>query len=153
MPLELSELTSNSEFRELTECEFTSFENPHSNLLRLYFPVFDGDREKSLEEATERQIQWHNSDPHGHWIVIKDTTTNKVVAAANWEFFDENPYAKKSDEECSWFPAGEDREMANLLLGQFFVPRMAFMAKPHACKTYLQFLINSLWSTAAPVEL
>lgn len=73
MPLELSELSSDTEFPELVYVEWASFEKPCCKLIRLYFPVHgDGPeaRAAALKESTERQIGWHRSDPTSHWIKI-----------------------------------------------------------------------------------
>jgi hypothetical protein len=136
MPLELSGLSSDTEFPELVYVEWESFEKPCCKLIRLYFPVHgDGPeaRAAALKESTERQIGWHRSDPTSHWIKITDTDTGALAGASYWHIYESNPYANVSDDECTWFPAGEDREIANQLMGQFLESRMKYMAKPHLC--------------------
>ena len=56
------------------------------------------------------------------------------MGAACWHLYTKNPYSVPSDDdECTWFPAGEEREMANSLMDQFVAPRMKYMANPHVC--------------------
>ncbi|KAL9110770.1 MAG: hypothetical protein Q9227_004762 [Pyrenula ochraceoflavens] len=133
----LQEVTSASDFSEIIKLEWRSYEDPYSPLLRLFFPIFGTDSEaraESLQESTDRQIKWHESDPSSHWIKVTDSSSGNIVGAANWNFFDENPYSTESDEECTWFKEGEDRKMANFLMGQFLTPRTTYMAKPHVCE-------------------
>jgi len=136
MPFKLSKLSSDTEFPELVQAEWAAFENPYCKLIRLYFPVHgDGPKARAaaMNESIERQIGWHRSDPSSHWIKITDTDTGAVAGAAYWHIYESNPYATVSEDECTWFPAGEDREIANTLMGQFLGPRMTYMGKPHVC--------------------
>ena len=136
MPFETTELSSNADFGELVRVEWESYEQPYCRLLRLFFPILDNGpdaRAKAMEESTERQLQWHNGDPTSHWIKVVDTETRRITGAACWHIYEENPYSTQSDEECTWYPAGEAREMANSLMGQFLTPRTKYMAKPHIC--------------------
>ena len=134
MPFETTELSSNADFGELVRVEWESYEQPYCRLIRLFFPVLDNGpdaRAKAMEESTERQLQWHNGDPTSHWIKVVDTKTGRIIGAACWHIYEENPYSTQSEEECTWYPAGEAREMANSLMGQFLTPRTKYMAKPH----------------------
>ena len=136
MSFNVTELTADGDFEELVRVEFASFEQPYSRLIRLFFPIFgDGPdaRAASIKESVERQIHWHKEDPTSHWIKAVDDETGKIAGAAYWHVYKENPYATHSNEECTWYPPGEGREMANSLMGQFLTPRMKYMAKPHVC--------------------
>ena len=136
MSFNVTELTADGDFEELVRVEFASFEQPYSRLIRLFFPIFgDGPdaRAASIKESVERQIYWHKEDPTSHWIKAVDDETGKIAGAAYWHVYKENPYATHSNEECTWYPPGEGREMANSLMGQFLTPRMKYMAKPHVC--------------------
>ncbi|KAL9622197.1 MAG: hypothetical protein Q9160_003380 [Pyrenula sp. 1 TL-2023] len=134
MSFQLSEVTATSDFEELIKVEWEAYENPFAPLIRLFFPIFGnslGARKASLQESTNRQVHWHETDPSSHWLRVTDSTTGNIVGAADWNLFEANPYATESDEECTWFKEGEDREVANLLMGQFMTPRVTYMAKPH----------------------
>ncbi len=136
MHFETTEVSANSDFNELVRVEWDSYEQPYCRLLPLFFPVRgEGShaRAEALEESVQRQLQWHHGDPTSHWIKVVETETGRIVGAAYWHIYEENPYATQSDEECTWYPPGEGREMANSLMGQFLTPRTKYMAKPHIC--------------------
>ena len=125
-----------AEFNEFVPVEWAAYEEPYSKLIRLFFPVFGSDsnaRAVALKESIERQISWFKEDPTSHWIKAVDTKTGLMAGGACWHIFEENAYANVSEDECTWFPPGESREMANSLMEQFVTPRMQFMAKPHIC--------------------
>ena len=136
MGLQLHEVTADADFRDIIEVEWASFDRPVCRLRPLFFPILGSGeqaRAAAIEEGIERQLAWHKSDPTSHWIKVVDDASEKVAGAACWHVYDSNPYATESDEECTWWPEGEDREMANGLMAQFLTPRMKFMAKPHMC--------------------
>jgi len=134
MPFNLLELTSDSDFEELVQVEWDSYETPYCNLIRLFFPIFGEGAEgrtEAMKEGIQRQTAWHKGDPTSHWVTVTDTDSGKMVGAACWHVYESNPYATESDEECDWYAKGEDRDMANMLMGQFLTPRMTYMTKPH----------------------
>ena len=134
MLFNVTELTADGDFDELVGVEFASPEQPYSGLIRLFFPIFGNGpdaRSAAGKESVERQIHWHKEDPISHWIKAFDGETGKVAGAAYRHVYTENPYASRSDGECTWYPPGEGREMANSLMCQFLTPRMKYMAKPH----------------------
>ncbi|KAG7005853.1 hypothetical protein G7Y79_00017g042350 [Physcia stellaris] len=139
MPFELAEITADSEFRELVEVEWAAYEKPLCKLLNLFFPTrgIDPDsRASALQEGVERQSGWHNNDPTSHWVKVVDRETGRLVGAACWHVYTKNPYSAPADDECTWFPAGEEREMANSLMGQFVASRKKYMAKAHVCMIF-----------------
>ena len=136
MPFETTEVSADADFNELVRVEWEAYEQPYCRLIRLFFPLLDNGpdpRAEALKESIERQLQWHNEDPTSHWIKVVDTETERIVGAACWLIYEENPYSTQSDAECTWYPAGEAREMANSLMGQFLTPRTKYMEKPHIC--------------------
>ena len=142
MVLQLHEVTADAEFREVIEVEWAAYSQPQSRLRPLFFPVLGTDEEArtaAFEESIERQIAWHRSDPTSHWVKVVDDASGKVAGAALWHVYESDPYAAGSsdEEECTWWPEGEDREMANRLMSQWVAPRMKYMAKPHMC-TFLK---------------
>lgn len=134
MPLKLVHLKSDDEFDELVRCEFAAYDTPPCKLKNLFFPP-QGTEEATVQEAVQRQTAWHRGDPTSYWIKVVDTDNNdQLLGAACWHVYDADPYAAESDEECDWFAKGEDRDVANALMGQFVTPRMTYMRKPHICK-------------------
>ena len=136
MPFTLTELKEDAEFEDLVKVEWASYETPLCRLIRLFFPLHGQGPEAravALKESTERQIGWHRGDASSRWIKVIDTDTGRLAGAACWHIFESDPYAEPSEEECTWYPAGADREMANDLMEQFMTPRMTYMGKPHMC--------------------
>ena len=136
MGLQLQEVITDAEFREIIEVEWAAYDQPVCRLRPLFFPILGSGknaRAAAMEESTERQLAWHKSDPTSHWIKVVDDASGRVAGAACWHIYDSNPYVTESDEECTWWPEGEDREMANSLMAQFVTTRMKHMAKPHIC--------------------
>ena len=138
MALQLHEVTANAEFREVIEVEWAAYSRPHSRLRQLFFPVLgtgEEARTAAFEESIKRQIAWHRSDPTSHWIKVVDGASGKVGGAALWLFCENDPFATEAsdEEECTWWPEGEGREMANRLMSQCVRPRMKYMTKPHMC--------------------
>jgi hypothetical protein len=138
MPFKLTELASDSEFDELVRCEFDAYENPICNLKQLFFPIQGSSlssaaRDAAIADAVKRQTLWHRSDPTSKWIKVIDEESGQLAGAACWHVYPADPYAVESDEQCDWWPAGEDRNAANALMEQFLTPRMTFMRKPHVC--------------------
>ena len=149
MRFELVEVTADAEFKELVEVEWAAYENPLCKLLNLFFPTrgIDPDsRASALQEGVERQSGWHNNDPTSHWVKVVHCETGRLVGAACWHLYTKNPYCVPADDECTWFPAGEEREMANSLIGQFVAPRMQYMAKPHVCMISCLLSRSCFWA-------
>jgi hypothetical protein len=134
MPLKLVHLESDDEFDAIVRCEFVAYETPPCKLKELFFPP-QVTREATIQEAKQRQTAWHRGDPTSYWLKVIDTDDNdKLLGAACWHVYEADPYAVESDEECDWFPKGEERGIGNALMGQFLTPRMTYMRKPHICE-------------------
>ena len=136
MPFELSEVTADADFEELIRVEWLSYEQPYCRLIRLFFPILGADPDAqatALEESIDRQLRWHKEDPTSRWIKVVDSENKRIAGAACWHVFEKNPYDVESEDECTWYPAGESRDLANSLMRQFLTPRMKYMAKPHVC--------------------
>ncbi|KUI55417.1 hypothetical protein VP1G_02845 [Cytospora mali] len=133
MPLKLVHLESDDEFDALVRCEFAAYETPTCKLKKLFPPSPpQANRKATIQAAVQRQTAWHRGDPTSQWLKVFDTDDNdQLVGAACWHVYDTDPYAVESDEECDWFPKGEERDIGNALMGQFVTPRMTYMRKPH----------------------
>ena len=145
MPFQLSEVQNSSEFQSIMSVHhavFQSGENQHLWTL-LYADPSDiandpEARAKALAEGIERTIAKHRSDPASHWIkmVETDSGSGRVVGAARWVVATSNPHPSSYPPvvEAVWWPEGEQREFASLLMGQFREPWWRLMQRPHVCK-------------------
>ncbi len=109
MPLSLREVTHDAEFNEIVQCECESYRTP----LNAFFRLFRHDESPAgFIELRDRQIkQWRN-DLRSRWFVIVDSEIgDKVVGAANWHTFLENPYKEEGSGErkveAEWWPEGK----------------------------------------------
>ena len=107
MPLSLLEVHSDSEFDEITQCECESYAEPFNPFFRLFR---HDPSPAGFLELRDRQIRNHRKDPTSRWFKVVDTDLgDKVVAAANWNVFTENPYkgeGKYPIKEADWWPEG-----------------------------------------------
>lgn len=131
------------DFPELVDAMWAAFENPFQALLRLYFPLVDNDRAKSLAHWTPILLEdAHKEAADMSWIKVVDTQSpggNKIVAVAQWYFYRENPYARaEANGEgplvAEWYPEGVTREFVTTALRQFVKPRENMARQPHACE-------------------
>ena len=107
MPLLLREVSQDIEFNEIIQCECESFRTP----LKTFFRIFRyDDSPAGFIELRDRQIRAWRNDPTSRWFKVVDTEIgNKVVGAANWNTFTENPYATEAQRsvEVDWWPGGK----------------------------------------------
>lgn len=138
MPFELSEISSEKDLDAISRELWNSFDSPQCKLRQLFFPAFGNSaeaRERGIQETIFRQTEWLKADPTSRWIMVYDTAEpNRLLGAALWHIYHEDPHCDESDEDCTWFPEGEERELANNLIGQLVGPRLKYMSKAHACK-------------------
>lgn len=140
------ETVTDEDFPELIAAQWEAFESPFQGLLRMFFPVFNNDREAGLKASIEGQLaDYHNEQPTVTWIKIVDTeANNKIVGAAKWYFFRENPHAKHGERKpfsADWYPQGITREFVTRAIVQFEGPRERMAQRPHACKHIPQTFI------------
>lgn len=137
MSFEISEITSDTDFDELVEVEFVSFENPPNAFRNLFYPILGtapDARQIAIKEATARIIQSHKSNPFSHWIKAVDPQSQRLVGAALWIFFESDPYTGKPLPECTWWPDGEGKDFTNIWWHKLMQPRIKYMSRRHACK-------------------
>ena len=137
MSFKLTELTNDAEFPEVARVEHAAYDEPFCKLKQLFFPIRGSapeDRERAIEDTIKRQWAWHRADPSSKWLKVVDEETRKVVGAGQWHIYESDaPFSGGEDEECDWFPAGEERDAANRCMEQFMNPRIKWMSKPHMC--------------------
>lgn len=136
MPLQLREVTSDSEFDEIIRCQWTSFETPHNGFFMLYCPILGTGptaREDSIQESKERHLQWHNADSTSHWLKVVDTDLGMVIGGAQWHIHQKDPFAELPETPFSayWWPEGEGRTYAEAALAHWLAPRKERMRRPH----------------------
>ncbi|KAM3071211.1 hypothetical protein ACMFMF_007682 [Clarireedia jacksonii] len=134
MSFKLEEVNPATDFDELIECEWISYENPYQSFFRLFCPIIgDGPnaREESLKEATARQLEWHQSDPTSYWHKIVDPKSGRIAAAALWKIHPTNPFEHQEDHsEAYWFPEGGQRDFVTKALQRFDAPRAKMGQRP-----------------------
>lgn len=111
MPLELREVTEDSEWNELIQCECESYEIPFNGIYVLFRPHRGNDQQgrEGFKELRDRQLRWYKQDPTSQWLKVVDTDIgDKVVGGAEWKTFKENPYTKVKEHpvEADWWPEG-----------------------------------------------
>ncbi|KAL8707082.1 MAG: hypothetical protein Q9220_007822 [cf. Caloplaca sp. 1 TL-2023] len=137
MTLQLRRVSSDSEFNDIVQCVCESYATPVNRLWRLFR---HDPSPAGFIELRDRLIREFRGDPTACWLTIVDTDIgNKVVGAALWNTYTENPYPvyKEHPMEAYWWPEGEPREFANHLLDQFIGDRYKKMARPHMFLVYL----------------
>lgn len=108
MSLSLSEVKHPQEFDELVQCECESYRTPLDPLFRLF--RYD-DSPAGFIELRDRQVCQWEGDPTSHWLKVVDTELgSRVIGAANWNIFLENPYGEAGDDKrkavADWWPEG-----------------------------------------------
>ncbi|KAI4266606.1 MAG: hypothetical protein L6R38_008649 [Xanthoria sp. 2 TBL-2021] len=135
MGLLLQPVTSDDDFKELIECEWTSYETPYNGFKEIYCPTLGtgpNAREESMKECRERQLADHKGDATSHWFKVVDSDSGQIVGGAQWNIFHENPYVNGVGHiEATWWPEGEGRKFASMGMDQWFGPRGKRMNKPH----------------------
>lgn len=138
MTFKLEDINPATDFAELIECEWISYEKPLQPFFRLFCPIIgDGPnaRQDSMKESTARQLEWHNSDPTSLWHKVVDVDTGKIIAAALWKICPSNPFEHPDDHsEAYWFPEGGQRDFVTKCLERFEAPRARMAQRPQVCK-------------------
>ena len=84
MPLQISEVQSEAEFRTIGSLLQEAYEQP----LNSFWEILKGETEA---ECTSRYWAWHVA-LGSHWLQAKDTETGEVIGACEWIIHDSNPY-------------------------------------------------------------
>jgi hypothetical protein len=101
MPLKLREVTTKAEFSRVCAVETAAFKDPFFG----FWHVFSGTG--SQEDFCSRQWSWHKDDPSSTWLYVEDEETGSVIAGAQWNIYEESPYAKESEMLTPyWEPEG-----------------------------------------------
>ncbi|KAI4137767.1 MAG: hypothetical protein LQ341_004997 [Variospora aurantia] len=104
MPLQLRRVSSDVEFNDLVQCVCESYAVPENRLWRLFR---HDPSPAGFIELRDRLIREFRADPNACWLKVVDTDIgDKVVGAALWNTYTENPYPKFKDHplEAEWWP-------------------------------------------------
>ncbi|KAF6818931.1 GNAT family protein [Colletotrichum sojae] len=137
MGLKLQEVKDDEEFGPLIAAFREGFSDPDSPLCRLFMgdwrPHDEAAREAALEESTTRLRAWHHADPTSTWLKVVDEETGDIAAGGKWCIHEKgrNPYDKVDKVEATWFPEGEPREVATMLMNDFLGSAAKNVNRPH----------------------
>jgi GNAT superfamily N-acetyltransferase len=143
MSLQL-QIARDVDFPELIAAEWEAFENPLIRIFRLYCPVIDNDRAKSLAAKTELDLRNYKTQKPGVeavWLKVVDTAKdNKIVGGAQWVFYKNRP-DQASDQAAQdtlqmsvpdRHPEGGSRIFATLAVEQLSVAEAKKGSRPYA---------------------
>ncbi len=148
MPLQLQPVDLAVDFTELVECEWAAFETPYQPYFRLVAPIHGTGptaRADSLAQCAARQLAGVQRDSNARWIKAVDDE-GKIVGAALWKTFSENPFAAKDGDArppVSWYPEGPQRDYVTATLAMLDAPRKRMATRPHVCTYCLPRAIDS----------
>lgn len=138
MRLEL-QLVGEDDFPELVTALWEAYEEPHQKFFRIFCPIFNNDREKSLVDSIKFfQEEYRNEFPVAQWVKVVDAdVNNKIAGAALWKIHQKNPYETYDEGKvvADWYPEGSmERIIANKYLRDTTAPRAKKARRPHVCK-------------------
>ncbi|KAE9364503.1 hypothetical protein N431DRAFT_421531 [Stipitochalara longipes BDJ] len=126
MSLKLHELTTDAEFGPVCAVEIEAFNDPFFGFWQVFYGT------SSQEDFCARQLSWHKGDPSSHWIYVTDVETGDVIGGAQWNIYEENPYAEETAMLTPyWLPEGPFKDVASQLLYRFLSYRPTRMNEPH----------------------
>ena len=107
MSLKLHELSTDAEFGLVCAVETEAFNDPFFGFWHIFYGT------SSQEEFCARQLSWHKGDPSSHWIYVTDEETGDVIGGAQWNIYEENPYATETAMLTPyWIPEGAMKRLA-----------------------------------------
>ncbi|KAL8648730.1 MAG: hypothetical protein Q9210_004811 [Variospora velana] len=104
MPLQLHRVSSDAEFNDLVQCVCESYAAPVNRLWRLFR---HDPSPAGFIELRDRLIREFRADSNACWLKVVDTEIgDKVVGAALWNTYTENPYStsKYQPVDAEWWP-------------------------------------------------
>ncbi|KAH7325836.1 acyl-CoA N-acyltransferase [Stachybotrys elegans] len=134
MPFELQNIDIETDFPGLARCLFDAHEDPPQKFFHIFFPTHGTTteaREAAIAEAAVRLKMWHTEDPTSSWQKAIDTDTGRIIGAATWNTYLENPFLEHQPPEAYWFPDDSSRKYAEQALKRFDAPREKIAPKAH----------------------
>ncbi|KAF7912342.1 uncharacterized protein EAF01_001363 [Botrytis porri] len=164
----LRTVTTFKEFCLVIDCMWESYADPYNPFLGIMVPIKEPTAEgvaTAVQGLKERFWKSHKADKDDYWVYIVNVEdqgegAGKVLAAANWGFYEASPFGGEKDGESgenedkngnkdaengneeekekkdnsimSWWPEGEAREFVQTVIFQVFGTRATRMTRPHA---------------------
>ncbi|KAM5442312.1 hypothetical protein MferCBS31731_002687 [Microsporum ferrugineum] len=130
------QLVGEADFPELITALWEAYEEPHQKFFRVYCPIFNNDREKSLADSiTFFQEEYRSSFPESQWTKVVDTdANNRIAGAALWKIHQTNPFENYNEDKVTadWYPEGSmERLIATKYLRDITAPRAKKARRPH----------------------
>lgn len=118
MPLELREHKLDDDWNELIQCECESYSDPPNSAYILLRPKTGNSHEarEGFKELRDRVIAQQKHDPTSVWFKVVDTDIgDKIVGAAQWNVFTENPYPEPVEHpvDATWWPEGGHTDLGS----------------------------------------
>jgi hypothetical protein len=133
MSCELSAVDLEADFDELMAVMWAAHEEPVQPFFRLFCPLVKGDRQASLEASTARMLEWDRQDAKARWLKVEDTSTGRIVGAAWYKIYTDNPFVHPEEEIVDWYPDDSSRDYVGQAIGQMDRPREEKAARPQVC--------------------
>lgn len=143
MAFKLSDADMDADFDEIMKVMWAAHEDPVQPFFRLFCPVNNNDREASLKESTARMLDWDRHDPHARWLKVEDTAAGKIVGAAWYKIYEENPFAHPEEEVVDWYPDDSSRDYVEQAIGQMDRHREEMATRPQVCRSVFVAMLRS----------
>ncbi|KAF2133082.1 hypothetical protein P153DRAFT_334003 [Dothidotthia symphoricarpi CBS 119687] len=132
MPFRLTYVRDRADFEDVMACQWIAHENPFQPFFRLFCPVYESGRLDSINKAASLQWKWHEHEIDAHWLkVVDEGAENKIVGAAWYKIYKEDPFQHEEEEVVDWYPENSTREFVGQALEQLDEPRRNGAQKPH----------------------
>jgi hypothetical protein len=79
-------------------------------------------------------LEWHHHEPNAIWLKVTDPTTGKIVGAAWYKIFKDNPFAHEEELSVDWYPIDSRRDYVGQALFMMDGPRREKATMPQVCK-------------------
>jgi hypothetical protein len=141
MHLTLSRATE-ADFDELLEVQFRAFHK-----VGLHEALFGPNDKHHRDMTKERFLKDMKEDPADCWMKLVDTSTGKLVSAAQWKIYPTwAPLPEHPPFEATWFE-GEEKQMAEFLCADFMERRAKHMYNhAHVCTSNQSYLTSDAYS-------
>ncbi|KAH7311273.1 acyl-CoA N-acyltransferase [Stachybotrys elegans] len=129
MPVVIQNADPSVDLPAISRSMFESHETPHQPFFHAFFPIHgDGGhqaREDAIAEGAVRLQSWLTQEPRSFWQKAVDSDTGRVVGAALWYVYQQDPFADdQHDMEVTWFPNDGSRRFAEQFLEIYDKPRL-----------------------------
>ena len=131
----IKEVQAREEMDQVMDVIWKANYYPYEPFAQLVFPVLGyttADREAAIIESKQRFWHTHKTQNVNRWFYIEDSETRDAVGCVQWEIVDHNRSQDRSPKlTACWWPSGEYREFAELILSQAYACRALWMKRRH----------------------